>query len=285
MIKFTTAVLATIALTGPAAAADLLSKKSPPAPVFVTSPWDFAVGAGVTSNYIFRGISQSNRAPSVSANAEINYAFNDTFQAYVGAFGASIKFSDQQVALPSLELDALTGVRATFGNLLVDVGGVYYGYPNAGNCLTCFVVTNPSFFEGYTKLGYTINDMFSVGANVYYSPSFLDSGANATYASVTAKAALPMGFSLSGEFGRQYLGTADAVHGSTRYPDYNYWNAGVSYGYKFATLDLRYHDTNLSKEACSSITGTSGGSATQSKYCGAAYVATLSFAFTGKDIK
>jgi hypothetical protein len=60
----------------------------------------------------------------------------------------------------------------------------------------------------------------------------------------------------------------------------------LNYTYKIATLDLRYHDTTLSKEKCSLITGpTTGPTGTQSKYCGAAFVATLSFALTSKDLK
>ena len=100
-----------------------------------------------------------------------------------------------------------------------------------------------------------------------------------------------MDFALSGEFGRQYFGTTDSKHVNTanvaRYnmPDYNYWNAGLSYSYKFATLDLRYHSTDLSKESCANITMGTNGSGTQSKYCGTAVVGTISFALSGKDIK
>ena len=60
-MKKTSIALLALALTGGAAtAADLGKKKAPaPAPV-VVSPWDFTVGGGLTTNYIFRGISQSN---------------------------------------------------------------------------------------------------------------------------------------------------------------------------------------------------------------------------------
>ena len=72
-------------------------------------------------------------------------------------------------------------------------------------------------------------------------------------------------------------------------PDYNYWNAGLSYSYKFATLDLRYHGTDLSKTECANITGGTNGSnagaLTTSKYCGTAVVGTISFALSGKDLK
>ena len=72
---------------------------------------------------------------------------------------------------------------------------------------------------------------------------------------------------ISGEFGRQWLGTSDAFYGVTvssaladHYPlgipepSYNTWNIGVGFTYKVFTLDLRYSDTNLSKGNCNAFT-------------------------------
>ncbi len=280
--KLILAAVAALAATS-ASAADLgKGKKAPPAPVYV-SPWDFTVGAGVTSNYLFRGISQSNNAPSVNANAEIRYTFNDMFAGYVGIAGSSIKLTNQQPS-PSMELDVMGGVRATLGAFTVDVGGIGYIYPN--HTTGVIFPTNPTFWEGYVKTSYAVNDTITLGLNGFFTPSFLDTGADAQYIAGTFAAKLPMDFGFSAELGRQFFGTTDVAHGSVSLPDYTYWNAGLNYTYKIATLDLRYHDTTLSKEKCSLITGpTTGPAGTQSKYCGAAFVATLSFALTSKDLK
>ena len=301
IMKKTSIALLALALTGGvASAADLGKKKAPaPAPV-VVSPWDFTVGGGLTSNYIFRGITQSNTGISGNVNAEVRYTIDPTWQLYVGSAASSIKLTNQ-ASSPSVELDAIGGVRATFGNLTVDVGGIYYIYQydvkEAGNT-NGFWVTNPSWYEGYTKLSYNVTDAFTIGANVFATPSFLDYGSRGVYASGTAK--YTMGdFALSGELGRQWLTKCDTQHvvgGAcsgivststfTSLPDYNYWNAGVSYAYKFATLDLRYHGTDLSKRECSFITGTTTSPASvSSKYCGTAVVGTISFALSGKDLK
>ena len=286
MKKTSIALLALALTSGVASAADLGKKKAPaPAPV-VVSPWDFTVGGGLTSNYLFRGISQSNNAASVNANAELRYTFSDTWAAYVGTAGSSIKLTDVDQS-PNMELDVMGGVRGTFGAFSTDVGAIAYIYPGLKTPTPHEVfMTNPTFYEGYVKLGYNITDTVSVGANAFYTPSFLDTGANGTYVSATAKWTLPMDFALSGEFGRQYFGTTDRTHMSYALPDYNYWNAGLSYGYKFATLDLRYHSTDLNKTECAAITGPTGLiSNTTSKYCGAAVVGTVSFALSGKDVK
>ena len=71
---------------------------------------------------------------------------------------------------------------------------------------------------------------------------------------------------VSGEFGRQWLGTSDAFYGTPSIgfgrpfpygipePSYNTWNIGVGFTYKVFTLDLRYSDTNLSKGDCNAFT-------------------------------
>ncbi|MDB5545237.1 MAG: hypothetical protein JWO64_2386 [Hyphomicrobiales bacterium] len=282
---FLLSAVAVFAITS-ANAADLASGKGAPVAPVVVSPWDYTIGAGATTNYLFRGISQSDNKPSVNANAEIRYTFSDMFTGYVGAAASSIKLTNSD-ASPPVELDAIAGVRATIGNFGVDVGAIAYVYPSfTTNGPLGVFPTNPTYWEGYVKTTYAINDNITVGANGFFSPSFLDTGASGQYLAATLAWKLPMDFALSGELGRQFLGTADTKHGGANLPDYTYWNVGASYTYKVATLDLRYHDTNLSKTQCAAITGPSNGvSGGASKYCNAAFVATLSFALTAKDIK
>jgi len=279
--KILLSAVAVLAAVTSASAADLgKGKKAPPAPV-VVSPWEWTVGGGLTTNYIFRGITQSDNKPSVNANAELRYNFNDTFTGYLGTAGSSVKLTSGNVyESPSLEWDAMGGVRGTFGSIGVDVGAVGYIYPSFTTNLNGPFPTTVTWWEGYVKTTYAINDMITVGVNGFATPSFLHSGASAQYVAGTLAVKLPMDIAFSGELGRQFIGKADTKHGSTAYPDYTYWNAGLAYSYKIATLDLRYHDSNLTKSQCSALTWS-----TTTKYCNAAYVATLSFALTNKDVK
>jgi hypothetical protein len=159
----------------------------------------------------------------------------------------------------------------------------------------------------------TLNDQWQVGFNEYYSPNFLNLGAWGDYASITAKWTAPsttfgtsgVGMYVSGEFGRQWLGTSDAFYGVTQFagfpnftggipePSYNTWNIGIGFTYKVFTLDLRYSDTNLSKAACNAFTSDfsttnaspafvtainpgNGAAAYGSNWCGAAGIVKLS---------
>jgi uncharacterized protein (TIGR02001 family) len=325
------ALLATalaLVTTGSAFAADLHVKalKAPPPPAF--DPWDIAFGGAIVSDYIFRGVTQSNHQPSVAAYFEPRYNVTKDLQLYAGVSAESISFANRAAA----EVDVYGGIRPTFGAFAFDFGIWGYLYPGgscADNVLTggvpggnvCAVSTttifladgnvmkkNVSFFEGYAKLNYTINDNWAVGVNEYYSPNFLNSGAWGNYASVTAKYTAPstvfgpsgVGMYVSGEFGRQWFGTSDAFYGTGAgtvfangipYKDYNTWNIGIGFTYKVFTLDLRYSDTDLNKGDCNAFTSAFNATGTTnvtpinpggagSNWCGAAGIAKLSFDLT-----
>lgn len=307
------------ASAGAAFAADLPSTKSAPVAPVVVSPWDFDIGAELTSDYIFRGITQSNHQPSVWAHGELRYNVDPTWQLYAGVSSESIKFSPNYfpVGSPAVEIDGDAGVRGTFGAFSFDLGGIVYGYPDSpegtktvlyGGVPTTVGLSprNPTFEEIYIKPSYTVNDMLTVGGNFFYTPSYLNTGANGEYLSGTAKITLPgefSAFSISGELGYQWLGTVDSVYSGNnsagyvyvgnaagKLPDYAYWNAGLSYGWKFITLDVRYYGTNLSKAAAYTLTGIpdgcgTGGCSTTSNYGRDAVVGTISFDLTSKDLK
>src|SRR3954462_15365465 len=296
MKKLTITAVAAFALaTGSASAADLVTKAKP-APAPEPSAWDLAFGSAIASDYVFRGITQSNHKPSVAAYFEPRYNINKDTQLYIGLAGESISFPNRAAA----EIDIYGGIRPTIGMFAFDFGAWGYLYPGGqcfnaaafpgsgipGSDLQCILngnlplngnvaKKNASFYEVYGKVNVTLTDQFQVGVNEYYSPNFLNLGAWGNYASITGKWTAPsttfgssgVGMYISGEFGRQWLGTSDAFYGTTvasafggpfplgiPEPSYNPWNIGVGFTYKVFTLDFRYSDTNLSKGACNAFT-------------------------------
>jgi len=328
VMKKILSIAAVLALgVGSAQAADLRAKvytKAPP-PV-VVSPWDFAFGAAISSDYRFRGITQSNRNASVFAYFEPRYNVNENLQLYAGVAGNSISFTNRAAA----EIDVYAGIRPTFGAFAFDFGVFGYLYPG-GKCHESGAIAgvgvglagvcgiqnagtqyappafnalkkDVSFYEVYGKVNWTINDMWAVGAQAYYSPSFLNSGADGTYVSGTAKFTVPssvfgstgIGSYISGEYGYQFLGTSDAFYRITplpvgiNYKDYATWNIGIGFTYKVFTLDLRYSDTDLNKGDCNAFTSDFGAQGPltsvtpinpggfSSKWCGSAFIAKFS---------
>jgi uncharacterized protein (TIGR02001 family) len=302
MKKYVASSLAVLALS---ASAGLAEPK--PKPTFPN--WDYAAGAGVVSDYLFRGVSQSNRNPSFNAYFEPRLNVNPDLQLYAGIAYNSIRFANDARS----EIDFYGGVRPTLGKLALDVGFWYYYYPGG----TCFqtgiagcsptlpngnvIKKDVSFWEVYFKPTYAFSDAFAIGANLYYTPSFLNSGANGTFASVTAKYTFPawpngIAMYVSGEFGRQWLGTSDAFYGLIDFADYNTWNLGVGFTWKVVTLDLRYTDTDLSKGNCNAFTSDHTATGTTfvtpinpggagSNWCNARFTAKLSVDITRDSFK
>jgi uncharacterized protein (TIGR02001 family) len=309
MNKTLLSVAAVLAIgAGSAQAADLPAKiytKAPPVVAF--DPWDVAFGGGITSDYLFRGVTQSNHNPSVTAYFEPRYNVTKDLQLYIGTSASSISFTNRAAA----EVDVYGGIRPTFGAFAFDFGVWGYLYPG-GQCIDvvqgggvlCSVGSSSiangnwmkkdvSFYEAYGKVNYTFNDTFSLGATAFYSPNFLNFGTEGTYASVVGKVNVPsawfgtsgIGSFVSGEFGRQWLGTTDAFYGNVRLADYNTWNVGVGFTYKVFTLDLRYTDTDLSKANCQLFTSDFSSNGLQSNWCSARFTAKLSADVTLQAIK
>jgi len=299
MKKIALAAVAALALsTATASAADLVTKArpmvAPPPPA-----WDLAFGSAIASDYVWRGITQSNHKPSVAAYFEPRYNINPNLQIYAGLGAASISFPNRAAA----EVDLYAGIRPTFGKLSLDFGGWYYWYPggqefNVGSDSGPLPINgnlakeNASFWEFFAKANYAVTDAFGVGAFVYYSPNVLNTGADGVFFGGNAKytfTAFPNGVQpyVSAEAGYWDLGTSDAFYGTVAYQSYATWNVGVGWTWKVFTVDLRYIDTDLNKGDCNAFTSdhtaTQTGSITAinpggfgSNWCGARFVARLS---------
>ena len=286
------AALSVSVLAGAAHASDLPSRKGAPvAPIPPAITWiDVAVSVKAMTDYNFRGISQTDRKPAIQGGAEVQI-YNNLF--YFGVYGSNVDL----VTSPDAEIDFYAGIRPKFGDVTFDFGVWQYYYPAEKRYIDAAGVfwtpRNTDFTEVYGKVSYTFKETLTVGANVFYAWDWLGTGASGTYASVTAKYALPFleGLSVSGELGHYWLGTTNLAIWSTvpptNLPDYTYWNAGLSYTYKNLTADVRYHDTSLSKRDCFLNTTDPRGIVTgnaSSKWCGPAVVGTLSFDITASSV-
>jgi uncharacterized protein (TIGR02001 family) len=277
---FTSIFAAAFALAaGAAAAADMpvvtkappLVGKAPISPIF-----QFAFGASVSTDYNFRGVSQSDRDWSFGGYLEGRYN-SPMGQWYLGLAGwrvdwpTSYGFSD-----PSAEIDVIVGWRHTWDKTSVDIGAIYYYYPSESFGI------DSDFFEIYWKGAYAISDRASVGLNVFYSPDLLNYGdllggdVRSIYASLTGSYKFwtqgDWSGLVSGELGHWWIKDT----GFASDPDYTYWNAGIAWSYKTVTLDLRYHDTNQSRADCASFLLTTTGNPA-ARWCRDAYIATLKF--------
>lgn len=309
MKKVMLSALAAVALSAaPAFAADMPVKAAKVVAAPAPSIFDIAIGGVVMTDYNFRGVSQSNRGWSGGAYFEPQLSIGfGTLYAGVAAYGISwptnLGFTD-----PSAEVDLYGGWRNTFGAFSVDLGLIYYYYPQETfNGFT----SNSDFYEIYGKFGYAITPALSIGANVFYTPDLLNysetfatagvGGGNvgATYASFVAKWTTPwtyngIGSFISGELGHWWIdgsqfvaagaGPVGAPLGGGIDPDYTYYNIGIGFTYKALTLDLRYHGTDQSADDCASFLATNSPNASN-RWCNDTFIASLKFDTTLSALK
>lgn len=327
-MKVLAAAAAALFATTSAFAADLADKKAAPVPeakpliawptpnfdVFGAG-FDYAFGVKMQSDYVSRGISQTNRRPSATAYGELRYGWF-----YAGVQPWNVNLPTQ----PTMELDLYGGIRPTWGPLTLDIGAIYYAYP--GNKTQYFLggampvltfwtplgvpttARDPSYVEIYGKTAWALNDYLTIGTGTYYAPNWNNYNAKGLYNEINAKITFgETGFSLSGAFGHSFLGRTsweygfsyvdprqffDLIPRGLKFASYNSWNLGVSYNYKVATLDLRYYGSSLGKAGCalnSSDPAANMGAALflvgQSNWCGNRFVASLSLDFSSATFK
>lgn len=115
-----------LALAG-AACAPLGARAQGPAPdSAVVSPYTVTANFTLISDYRFRGISQTYRGPSVQGG--LDYTHSSGF--YLGNWNASVA-SQLFTGGSGIEMDLYGGFRKSFGHLTLDVGALFYDYPNA----------------------------------------------------------------------------------------------------------------------------------------------------------
>jgi uncharacterized protein (TIGR02001 family) len=128
-------ILVTVGLAAVIAAPGMaLADDAPAAPAAApASPHTFTGNIGLFSQYIFRGLTQTNEKPAVQGGFDYAYNFGPA-SAYVGTWASNISWlgdAGPQYTSSSLENDWYFGVRGSFGatDFAYDAGFLYYYYP------------------------------------------------------------------------------------------------------------------------------------------------------------
>ncbi|MEO1207012.1 MAG: TorF family putative porin [Pseudomonadota bacterium] len=216
-------VLATAAFGGSAVAQDKL---------------ELSANIGATSDYVFRGGSQTLEDPAVQGGFDATYGMF-----YAGVWASNVDFVDGSGGPGSgdatIEVDLYAGITPSYMGVDFDLGVIYYAYPGAESLGTADL----DYVEIKGGASTTIQK-FSIGGVLYYSPDYFAE----TGAALTPELSLGYEFpavgiftpSITGFVGATYF--EDDVGGVDQ--DYFYWSAGLELAVENITLDFRYHDTD-----------------------------------------
>ena len=121
MKKIASPLLLVMSLAGVGSALAQTAPAAAPEPVSTLS---FNVGA--TSEYRYRGISQSRLDPALQGGAD----YADKGGAYVGIWGSSTKWIKDAGGNGNAEIDLYGGYKFSVGDVSYDVGFLRYEYPS-----------------------------------------------------------------------------------------------------------------------------------------------------------
>lgn len=201
-----------LGLTSPAKAQD--AEKTRP---------DFAFNAAIGSDYVFRGVSQTEGDPALSAGVDVTQGLF-----YAGAWAGNASFAGD--ADTNAEVDLYAGVRPEFGGFNWDFGVVSYFYTSQPDG------ADYDYVELKAATSRAVGPA-TLGAAIYYSPDFFGASEDeATYAEINGAISPADKWTISAAVGRQWA-SSDF--------DYTTWNLGAAYQLTdHLALDVRYFDTD-----------------------------------------
>ena len=197
--------------------------------------WESSANVGVFSEYRFRGIKQTEDAPAIQGGFDLSHSSGF----YLGNWNSNVEFGNT-----TIEMDFYGGYAFDVGELSIDVGDLYYYYPdNSGN--TPNINTNELYAIGSygpVSVGYhyITTEAFGVG----------DDGGS-TYTQINLDLPLSDKVGVTFHYGASKFEGAGALD----YDDY-----GVSIAYDLGNgygIGLDYVDTDASTASWGN-TGKSG---------------------------
>lgn len=193
-----------------------------------------------TSDYRFRGVSQSGKDPAFQAGVTVNHESGF----YAGVWASTIDDTPDTNHVPVVsgygeaEIDLFAGYSKTFDNGVgIDVGLLYYLYPiDELNAL------NTDFFEPYATVSYTAGPVTAkVGANYAWSQAGTGNNDNIYVRGDVSYAIGGTPLTVNA-----HVGYTDGALGFFA-PGSNYldWSLGLEATHKFVKLGIQYVDTDI----------------------------------------
>jgi uncharacterized protein (TIGR02001 family) len=194
-----------------------------------------------TSEYVFRGISQTDEDPTIQGSIGVGYGMF-----YGGVWASGLDFGDDA----QLEVDYYAGIKPTWdhsplGAVTFDFGVIYYAYPG-------YSLGDSTEYVEY-KAGYSIASSIikglTTGTTVFYSSDYsLNTGEVWTTESVASYSLPNVGVfapTVSGLLGWQSGDFSEGYNAGGTDDEYYYWNAGLTLAVEKLSFDFRYWDTDL----------------------------------------
>jgi len=212
------------------------------AAISTTALADISGNVGMTSDYVFRGISQTDNQMAIQGGLDYEHPSG----LYVGTWASNVSsdFFNGTGNDPQIELDLYGGYKGKVNdNIGYDVGYIRYQYPGFDDANTN---------EIYVKGNY---DNLSASLNYSDELDFLPSSESAWYLAAGYDMTLPVAdIGLSVHVGYSFGDAFDvSVNTPAKYGlsnSYTDWSVGLSKSLMGVDLGLTYVDNNIDNADC-----------------------------------
>jgi uncharacterized protein (TIGR02001 family) len=224
------------------------------------------VTPSVSSDYLFRGISQTRNNWAVQGTLDVQHESG----VYIGVFVSNAKFLANPWNDTRQEVDALAGYRFTLAGVNLDAGYIGYFYPGQDKAPGTQL---NEYHEVTLKANYTIGAVKLLAA-FNYSPNFFGRSGEGLYLEGGADVTLPFfDLTASGRLGYQWI-ERNAFFGT---PDYLWYSIGVSREIVGGvTASVAWYGTSISKNECAPLADRATGG---QRICDGRFLVTLSRTF------
>ena len=204
------------------------------------APTDLSFNAALTSDYRYRGISQTRLQPALQGGADVVHHATGM---YAGAWASTITWTKDAGGDGNIELDLYAGKRGDLsGGLAYDIGVLTYVYPsNRLASVPGFVSANTTELYGQLSYGPALIKYSHAVTNLF---GFVDSK-NSAYLDLAANLDAGKGLIVNLHAGRQRV----AHNSAASYTD---WKVGLTRDFGVMTGALAYVGTNAGKTAYAS---------------------------------
>lgn len=202
-------------------------------------PGDFSANLALTSEYFFRGMSQSDDNAALQGGFDYSLELDKRASLYLGVWGSNVNFTDANV-----EIDIYGGLSGEVSGLGWDVGGIYYYYPGAHES------NNYEFGEASVALSYDFGPV-STALSLNYSPDYFGSSGDAEYLKLGVDVPLGKYVTASGHVAKQWIDD-NATFGT---PDYVDYSIGATVNVAGFDINLMWTDTDMSNAECPDLCG------------------------------
>jgi len=179
------------------------------------------VTAGVATEYVFRGVAQTDGRPQAYGAVEVSQG-----ALYAGVWASNVDYGDGTDA----EVDLYGGARRALGPLSVDAGVVAYLYPGQPGG------ADYDYVEARLAVAH-VRGPVTAAVSVFWTPDYGGQAEEGLYGEAAVTWQATPRWSVGAAAGLQTLAGAAT--------DYAHWNVGLGYALTPSLgVDLRYHDTD-----------------------------------------